>query len=136
MPTARELMDEPDFVEHDASIEKLAEEFKGSENTLIVRKNGKAVGEIHENVMLKLLIPEEKLDEEKVVGILGLSFDSSYAPENAEDVMDQHEVDVKPDDGIGDIAFLMNREDVRALPVKEDGEIKGVVHENTLMEYL
>lgn len=129
-------MDEPDYVEHDASVDTLAEEFSGVENTLIVRQDGEAVGEIHENSMLKVLIPEEKLDEEKVVGILGLSFDSSYVPEIAEDVMNEHEVTVKPGSELGDIAFLMHREEIRSIPVEEDGEIVGVVHENTMMEYL
>ncbi len=131
--TARDLMDEPDFVQHDASVEEVEEEFSGSENTLIVKKGDKVVGEIHENSLLKALIPEEKLDEESVIGILGLSFDQSYAPDNAEDLMNEHEVTVSPDKSIGDIAFLMDREDVRSLPVEEEGQIIGVVHEDTIV---
>jgi predicted transcriptional regulator len=131
--TARDLMDEPDFVQQDASVESVKEEFSDSENTLIVKKGDKVVGEIHENSMLKSLIPEEKLDEESVIGILGLSFDQSYAPDNAEDLMNEHEVTVSPEEDLGEIAFLMNREDVRSLPVKENGEIVGVVHENRVV---
>lgn len=127
-------MDEPDFIEHDTSVEDVEDEFKGAENTLIVKRDGEVVGEIHENSILKALIPEEKLDEESVVGILGLSFDQSYAPENAEDLMNKHEVTVSPDEDIGEIAFIMDREDVRSLPVEEDGEIIGVVHEDTVVE--
>lgn len=41
--TAEDLMDEPDFIDIDADIDEVAEEVKGSENTLIVRKNGEAV---------------------------------------------------------------------------------------------
>ena len=134
MKTARDLMDEPDFIEHDTSVEDVEDEFKGAENTLIVKRDGEVVGEIHENSILKALIPEEKLDEESVVGILGLSFDQSYAPENAEDLMNKHEVTVSPDEDIGEIAFIMDREDVRSLPVEEDGEIIGVVHEDTVVE--
>lgn len=131
--TARELMDDVDFIEHDASVEKVKEEFSGTENTLIVRENEKVVGEIHENSLLKGLIPEEKLDEQSVVGLLGLSFDGSYAPDIAEDLMNRHEVTVPPDETLGEIAFLMDEEDVRSLPVEEDGEIIGVVHENTVV---
>lgn len=131
--TARELMDEPDFIEHDASVEEVEEEFSGAENTLIVKRNEKVIGEIHENSLLKALIPEEKLDEESVIGILGVSFDQSYAPDTAEDLMNEHEVTVPPDETLGEIAFIMNEEDVRSLPVEEGGEIIGVVHENEVV---
>ena len=131
--TARDLMDDPDFIQSDADLEEVEEEFSGSENTLIVRKDSEVVGEIHENSLLKALIPEEKIDEESVIGILGISFDQSYAPDSAEDLMNEHEVSVGPEESIGEIAFLMNREDVRSLPVMEDGEIIGVVHENKVV---
>lgn len=136
MPEAEEIMLEPDFIEYDADVEDVAEEFSGTENTLIVKKDDEAIGEIHENSMLKVLIPEERLDEEKVVGLLGLSFDSSYTPEKAEDLMNKHEVKVKPEDDLGEVAFLMHREEIRSVPVMEDGEVIGVVHEDTMMDYL
>lgn len=68
-----------------------------------------------------------------MIGILGLSFDESYVAETAEDLMERHEVTVPPNEEIGEIAFLMDREDVRAIPVKEDGEIIGIVHENAVV---
>ncbi|MEF8880446.1 MAG: CBS domain-containing protein [Candidatus Nanohaloarchaea archaeon] len=129
---AEDLMDEPDFIEPNAGIEEVVEEFKGSENTLIVRDENKIKGEIHENSLLKAMIPEDKLDEESIVGVLGISFDQSYVPENAEDLMNSHEVTIEPEGDIGEIAFLMEREDIRSLPVEKDGEIIGVVHENTV----
>lgn len=131
---AQELMDEPDFINEDASVEEVEEEFNGTENTLIVKRGEKVVGEIHENSILKALIPEEKIDEESLIGILGLSFDQSYAPDTAEDLMNEHEVTVPPSETLGEMAFLMNEEDVRSLPVEEDGEIIGVVHENTIVK--
>ncbi|QKQ97929.1 CBS domain-containing protein [Candidatus Nanohaloarchaea archaeon] len=131
---ARELMEDPDFVEHDASIDDVVSEFQGSENTLMVKKDDEVVGEIHENSLLKAMIPEEKLDEESVIGLLGISFDQSYVPDTAEDLMNRHEVTVEPDEEIGELAFLMNREDVRSLPVEEEGEIIGIVHEDALIE--
>lgn len=132
--TARDLMDDPEFIEADAPVEEVVDRVKGIENTLIVRENGEAVGEIHEHSLLKVLIPENRLDEEKVIGILGLSFDTRYVAETAEDLMNRHEVTVEPDEELGEIAFVMDREDVRAVPVEEDGGIVGVVHENRMVE--
>lgn len=129
-------MDEPDFIDADADIDEVVDEVKGSENTLIVRKDGDVTGEIHENSLLKLLVPEEKVDEEKVIGIIGFSFDKRYVAENAEDLMNRHEVTVNPEENSGDLAFLMDKEDLRSIPVEEDGEIVGVVHEDRLMEEL
>ena len=135
MPSsARDLMEEPDFVDVEASVGEVKDEFLGSENTLIVKRDDKVVGEIHENSILKALIPEGKLDEESVIGILGLSFDQSYAPDTAEDLMNEHEIKIKPEETIGQIAYLMDREDVRSLPVIEDEEVIGVVHEDTIVE--
>lgn len=137
MKKARELMDEPDFIHKEASIEEVVEQVKGIENTLIVvDEDENPVGEIHESSLMKLLVPEEKVDEEKVIGIIGFSFDSSYVAENAEDLMTQHEITVEPDEDTGDIAFLMDKEDLRAIPVEEDGKIIGVVHENRMVEEL
>lgn len=131
--TAQELMDDVDFIDSDASIEEVKEEVEGAENTLIVKKDDDIIGEIHENSLLKLLVPEDRLDEEKVIGILGLSFNEKYVADTAEDLMNKHEVTVPPDETVGEMAFLMDREDIRSLPVKEDGEIIGVVHENSLV---
>jgi predicted transcriptional regulator len=136
MTTAEEIMDEPDFIDHDASIEDVSRELDSQENTLIVKRDGEAVGEIHEHSLLKELIPEERIDEEKIIGILGFSFDRKYVAEIAEDAMNEHEASVSPDDDVGEIAFLMDREDLRAIPVKEDGEVVGVVHENSMIEEL
>lgn len=132
--TARELMDEPDFIDVEASVDDVKKEFEGVENTLIVQKDGNFAGEIHEQSLLKLLIPEDRLDEERVIGILGLSFDTSFIAETAEDLMHSHEMTVSPGEEVGEIAFIMDREGVRAIPVEENGEIIGVVHENRLME--
>ncbi|EGQ42762.1 MAG: uncharacterized CBS domain protein [Candidatus Nanosalina sp. J07AB43] len=132
--TAQELMDEPDFVQNNLSVGEVEQEFEGSENTLMVKRDDEVIGEIHENSVLKALIPEEKIDEESMVGILGLSFDQSYAPETAEDLMNAHEVTVPPSETLGEIAYIMDEEDIRSVPVEKDGEIVGVVHEDTVVE--
>ncbi|MFB6216512.1 MAG: cyclic nucleotide-binding/CBS domain-containing protein [Candidatus Nanohaloarchaea archaeon] len=134
MKTAEDLMDEPEFIDAEAGVKEVVEKVKGIENTLIVRKDGELAGEIHENSLLKILVPEEKVDEEKVIGIIGFSFDKSYVAEDAEDLMTEHELTVDPDEELGDLAFLMEKEDLRSLPVEEDGEIVGVVHENSLVK--
>ena len=127
-------MDDPDFIDYETDIDEVVDELHTQENTLIVRKDDEAVGEIHEQSLLKVLIPEDRLDEEKVIGILGLSFDQSYVAEKAEDIMNKHEVTVDPDEEAGELAFLMDREDIRSIPVVEDGEVIGVVHEDRLIE--
>ena len=132
--TADDLMDEPDFIDAEADIDTVKKEFEGTENTLIVKRDGEVKGEIHENSLLKDIIPQDRIDEEKVVGILGLSFDESYVADKAEDLMNKHEVTVPPDETLGEIAFLMDREDIRSIPVEEEGEIVGVVHENKVVQ--
>ena len=132
--TARDLMEDPDFIDFEASVKEVEQELSGTENTLIVRKNGEVIGEIHEHSLLKAFIPEDELDENSVVGLMGLSFDQSYVPEKAEDLMNKHDVSVSPEEELGEIALVMHREDISSVPVKEDGEIIGVVHEDTVVE--
>jgi predicted transcriptional regulator len=133
MSTAREIMDEPEFVQYDAPIEEVIEKVKGAENTLIVKKDDEVVGEVHEHSLLKVLIPQKRIDEENVIGILGFGFNKQYIAETAEDLMTHHAVKARADDDVGDVAFLMDKEDLRAIPVEEDGEIIGVIHENQLI---
>lgn len=127
-------MEDPDFVDADTDVETVKEEFEGAENTLIVRRDGDVVGEIHENSLLKDIIPQERLDEEKVIGVFGFSFNQSYVAEKAEDLMNEHDVTVPPDETIGEVAFIMDREDIRSVPVEKDGEVIGVVHEDQVVE--
>jgi CBS domain-containing protein len=131
---AKDVMVDPVFISKDADVEEAAEKLKDAENTLIVKEDDKFAGEVHEHDLMNVLIPEKRLDEEKVIGILGLSFNKSYVAEKVEDLMTHHEVTVGPDEEIGEIAFLMDREDVSAIPVKENDEIIGVVHENQLVK--
>lgn len=132
---AKDVMIDPVFIEKDADVEEAAEKLKTAENTLIVQnEDDDFIGEVHEHDLMNVLIPEKRLDEEKVIGILGLSFNKSYVAEKVEDLMTHHEVTVDPDEEIGEIAFLMDRENVSAIPVKENNEIKGVVHENQLVQ--
>jgi len=133
--TAREIMDEPDTVGTKDPVKQVKQDLAGAENTLIVEENGQLVGEIHENSLLKAFIPEERIDEESIIGILGLSYDESYNPDKAGDLMNKHEVTIPPDEEIGEIAFLMNEEDIRSIPVQENGEIIGVVHENSVVRH-
>mgnify|MGYP006269234087 CR=1 FL=1 len=134
--TAEDLMIDPDFIQFDASLKEVEEEFEGAENTLIVKKNERIIGEIHENSLLKAMIPEEDLDEQSVVGVLGISYDSSYAPDKAEDLMNEHEVTVPLNEPLGEIALIMHREEVRSVPVvDENNEIVGVVHEDAVIEH-
>lgn len=131
---ANDVMIDPVFISKEAKVEEAAEKLKSAENTLIVKDNDEFIGEVHEHDLMNVLIPENRLDEEKVIGILGLSFNKSYIAENVEDLMTHHEITVEPDDKIGEIAFLMDREDVSAIPVKENNNIIGVVHENQLVQ--
>ena len=131
---AKDVMIDPVFISKEAKVEEAAEKLKSTENTLMVRDENGFIGEVHEHDLMNVLIPEDRLDEEKVIGILGLSFNKSYVAETVEDLMTHHEVTVEPDDEIGEIAFLMDREDVSAIPVKENNEIIGVVHENQLVQ--
>ena len=134
MVKASDLMIDPEFVQHDDPVEEVVEEFMGAENTLLVRKDGEVIGEIHEDSVLKAVVPEERLDEERVTGILGISFDSGFVPETAEDLMNEHAVSIDEEETLGEIAFLMFREDIRSIPVTENGEVKGVVHEERVIK--
>ena len=135
MVDASDVMAEPRFVDEEQSVERAAEILCGEENTLIVGDADSFSGEVHESHLLKVLIPENMIDEEDVVGILGFSYDTDYVADSVSDVMNKHQVTVSPDTSVGRVAFVMNKEGLRSVPVVRDTDQKvvGVVHENDLM---
>jgi CBS domain-containing protein len=133
--TAKDVMLRPKFIKELDSVNKVKKLLRTTEDTLIVKnKKGKFVGEIHEIDLLPLLIPERNVSEEQVIGILGLDIKRAFFPKNARDLMTSHDITVTPGVSVGKIAEIMNKEDIKAVPVIKGKTIVGVVHLRNILK--
>ena len=133
--TAKDLMEKAHLVSPEESIEKIKKLLVGHEDILLVVDNdGKFLGEIPESNLLKLIVSEDFLDEEDVVGILGSSYDDDFVANSASSIMTSHNFVVKPKTKAEDIAVLLYKEDIESLAVVDKGKVVGVIHLNKFIE--
>lgn len=131
---AKDIMVKPKFVEPKAKISEIKKDLIGKENCLtVVDEKGRFLGEIHELDLLKLVIPEEKLEEEDVAGVMGAAYDPEFTGHTADMIMRKHEITVPPDTDATDVAVIMYKEDIRSVPVIKGDKIIGVIHLNQVI---
>jgi len=118
------------------SVEKVAKELDKADKNLLVMEDEKILGEVHEGLLVREMIPEEKLDEDSFMGALGVSYDDDYFSKNARQLMQKINTHIRPKQGLGEAAYIMHRNSLRSIPVKEHGEIKGVLHEEDMIKHL
>ncbi len=133
--TARDIMFRPKIVHPRDPIAKLKRILKTTEDTIIViNKRGKFLGEIHEYDLLKLIVPEQEISEEEVVGILGMGYDRGFIAKDARDLMHAHDFVAAPDTPIPNLALIMYKEEIRAIPIIKNKKVVGVVHLRNLIK--
>jgi len=110
---------------------------KDSDYVLPVFDKGKHVGELRSRDMLRLALDPKKQSQEQVLGPLGLKKAMEIYAKKVSDLMVEHEFTIGADENVEDIADLMIKEDVRAIPVinKKEGVI-GIVSELEMLKYL
>jgi len=125
----KDVMEKATKIKDTDSIKKVVNKLKTTEDTLIVISGkNKIVGTIAEANLLKLMIPEEKLDTQEVIGFMGAGYDTAFLAKKAKDLMRKKIYFVTPSMPIEKVAFLMYKEDLRSIPVVKGKKIVGVVH--------
>jgi len=132
--TAKDIMVKPKIVSARAKISEIRKDLIGKENCLtVVDEAGNFMGEVHELDLLKLVIPEERLEGEDVAGVMGAAYDPEFTGHTAEMIMRKHEITVPPGTDATDVAIIMYKEDVRSVPVMQKKKIIGVIHLNQVI---
>lgn len=132
---AKDLMEKAHIVNIDTNIEDIKKKLIGAEDCLIVvNKRNKIIGEIHEQDLLKLIIPEDKLDEEEVGGILGVGYDDDFISTDASKIIKKHNITIDPEFPADEIGLIFYKEDIMSIPVVKGKEILGTIHLNNYIK--
>lgn len=120
----------------ETTIHELLKTFEKHERAAfpVVSEDEGFVGDVHERDLMKLAIDPDKLNEHEIIGYMGTTVDRSYFANGVEDIMETHEVTASPDDQVEMIVLEMWNEDIRAVPVIEDGAVIGMVYEKDIIE--
>lgn len=102
-------------------------------NILPVFDKERFLGEIHEIDLLKTLINPRKIPEREIIQ-MGFGVDFGYYAKRAKDIMTLHDIIIKHDDLIEDIAYLMLREDVKCIPAFDGEQFLGIVTESDIID--
>lgn len=80
--------------------------------TILIEKNGKIIGIITERDLLRKIVAKDR-DPKEV---------------HVEDIMSKPLITIDSEKSITEAEDLMNKNKIRALPVKRNGKIMGIVH--------
>tara|TARA_Y100000034_G_C6761241_1_gene339063 strand:+ start:203 stop:820 length:618 start_codon:yes stop_codon:yes gene_type:complete len=126
---AKDIMEKSSKVKEESSVRSVVNKLKGKEDVLIVIKGqNKIVGMIDELNLLKLLVPEDKITTQEVIGFMGAGYDKAFIAKKAKDLMKKEVYFVTPSVPLEKIAFIMYKTNLRAIPVVKGSRIVGVVH--------
>ena len=131
---AKDIMEKAHKIKESDDIKKVITALKTKEDVLVVVKGKDQLsGIIDEATLIKLLVPTDKLETEEVIGFLGAGYDRAFVAKKAGDVMEHRIFFVTPSMPVEKIAFLMYKENLRAIPVVEGSKIVGIVHIRNLI---
>jgi CBS domain-containing protein len=134
----KEVMERPVFVSPEASKKELIAVAKKNPHVelfIVVDKDKKFLGDIHENDLFLMMIPNDLYDQ--VSGEAPFDFEKKFFAETAQDLMRKHDVSCDETDEIMDVAVRLAGEEVNEMPVlNKKGQVVGVINEGTLLRYL
>ena len=109
----------PVIINKKASVLDATKEMKSERvGSIIITENGKAIGILTESDILRKIVAEEK-DASKI---------------SVEEVMSSPPITISPDARIEEAIRIMGRENIRRLPVVENGKLVGMITERDIMQ--
>ncbi len=133
----KEVMLKPVLISPTDDKKTLLRKVKKHPNTslfIVVNKNKKFLGDIHEDDLFLMLVPNQMYEE---IG-LELAFDlqKKFFAKKAKDLMRKHDVSCSPDDSLEDAAKKFVQAEVNQMPVIKKGKIAGVITQGILLRQL
>ncbi len=131
---AKDIMEPAIFVKETDGIAKAKNILQTKEDVLVVIKGkNQLVGTVEESTLVKLLVPTDKLETEEVIGFLGAGYDRGFVAKKVSDIVERRVFFVTPSMPIEKVAYLMYKENLRAIPVVEGSQVVGIVHIRNLI---
>ena len=131
----REVMDKPIFISPESNRSQILSIVKKHPKTvlfIVADNERKFLGDIHENDLFYMLIPDEQYED---IGIeLAFDLQKKFFAKTAKEIMRKHDVNCKQDDDIQDAMMKFAQEEVNEMPVLDkDEKVVGVINQGILL---
>ncbi len=114
---------------------KIAKKHPGEMLFIVAGKNKKFLGDIHENDLFYMFLPDEIYED---VGIeLAFDLEKKFFAKTAKEVMRKHDIKCYEDDKVNDVALLFAATEENEMPVlNKKEEVVGVVDQGSVLRYM
>ncbi|MFH2020444.1 MAG: CBS domain-containing protein [archaeon] len=134
----KEIMRRPVFIHQDASKKDLLALAKKNKNALIfiiADENKRFLGDIHENDLFLMLLPNESYED---IGVeLAFDLEKKFFAVSAKELMRKHDITCYEDEKLMDVALRLAGAEVNEMPVlNKKEEVVGVITEGLLLRHL
>lgn len=132
---AKDVMEKPVFVSPTTKKKELlalAKKYPHTNLFVVVDKKAKFLGDISEEDLFFMLLPNDIYDD---IGVqLAFDLEKKFFAKTAREVMHAHDVSCQEDDDVMEVALRLSREEVNAMPVLDGkGRVVGVIKQGTLL---
>lgn len=134
---AKDAMIKPVLLNPDDESEIIIKKLKREDTNvcIVVDKNGKFVGEISDNDIIKFFLQQVKF--EPLVKKLNIGYRREFLYKKAADMINKHKITVNINSPINEIIELMKKEDFNYIPVVDsEKKVIGVITPSSLIELL
>ncbi len=134
----KDIMEKPVFVSPSATKKELfalAKKHPNVELFIVADARKKFLGDINENDLFYMLLPNELYDE---IGIeLAFDLEKKFFAKKAKDLMRKHDVSCNVNDDILIAAIKLAKEEINEMIVLDNfNHVVGVVNQGTFLRYL
>ena len=114
---------------------RIAKKHPDAQLFIVVDKNKKFLGDIHENDLFYMLLPNESFED---IGIeLGFDLEKKFFAETAGEIMRKHDITCNADEEVLSVSLRLAKEEVNEMPVLDKNrKVIGVINEGILLRCL
>ncbi|HIH38670.1 CBS domain-containing protein [Candidatus Woesearchaeota archaeon] len=134
----KDVMEKPVFIKGSATKKEIIELTKKHPHIpifFVVDSKGCFLGDIHENDMFLMVIPNDCYDK---IGVdVGFDVERRFFSNTAKELMRRHDLRCSPEDSLMDAAIAIAGSEVNEMPViDKNGRVVGLITEGILIRHM
>jgi CBS domain-containing protein len=134
----KEIMKKPVLISETTTkkeLHKIAKKNPEMPIFIVVDKDKKFLGDIHENDLFYMILPNDRYED---IGIeLEFDLEKKFFAETAKEIMRRHDTSCSPEDEIMDAALVLAGVEINEMPViNKKGKVVGVITEGILLRHI
>ncbi len=134
----KDIMLKPILIRQEASKKELLEIAKKNKNMpifMVVDDDNKFLGDIHENDLFYMVIPNKRYKD--IGAELEFNLEKKFFAKTAKEIMRKHDLICSPDESIIDAALKLASVEINEMPViDKKGRVIGVITQGLLLRHL